>query len=346
MTRLVTVKKSDVIAFIFCLVTLNGAIGVPSANATGMCGAATTETLLANHTMNAGIVMVENDEDYLYVTYTTDNGWYLSKAHLHVADSLAGIPVTREGSPKAKNFSHERFYDPAARANTDTYIIPKEALSLDNNNSAIIAAHAFLVRLDGGGNVIANEAAWAQGSYFTDRGNWAMYLQYSWQPCNGDDNGISSTKASFAFSGGTNALDGDQTTCFLEYDLDLNDQKDFDHWGWSNGPLTPGSYVFDIYAAASHCDVAQGTLVGTLAVDYAGSAATVTYQMYPPYTLVETHLYLGSDYLPKTHGEYTIAPGQYPSLHRELANVHEDIYKINNLSGDIYVAAHGTVAGF
>ncbi|ADE15573.1 hypothetical protein Nhal_2488 [Nitrosococcus halophilus Nc 4] len=157
---------------------------------------------------------------------------------------------------------------------------------------------------------------------------------------------MSSFVVFFLHRNSLNAIDGYEATCFLEYDLNQDGQNDFNRWGWSNGPLAPGSYTFDLYAAAGQCDLTKGTLIGTLTVEYDGLAATVTYHVNPPYTLVETHLYIGSDYLPKNNGEYTVAPGQYPNIHSELANVYEDIYMVTNLSGDIYVVAHGTVAGF
>ena len=65
-----------------------------------------------------------------------------------------------------------------------------------------------------------------------------------------------------------------------------------------------------------------------------------------PYNLVETHLYVGSEPLATDGNEnYTVAPGQYPTIHDELANVSSDSYTVT-VSGDIYVVAHATVAGF
>ena len=111
-------------------------------------------------------------------------------------------------------------------------------------------------------------------------------------------------------------------------------------WGWTNGPLGPGSYEFPIYASAAKCNISKGTLVGTLTVDYDGSTATVTYTMNAGFTMDETQLYVGSDILPKKNGDYTVSPGQYPYQHVPVVDPTTDTYTISGLSGPIYVVAH------
>ena len=93
--------------------------------------------------------------------------------------------------------------------------------------------------------------------------------------------------------------------------------------------------------------------VGSVTVNYDGSSATVTYTTSGtnaasglPYTMVETQLYVGSEILPRNNGEFTVAPGQYTKIHGELSNVTSDTFTVSGLSGDIYVVAHATVAGF
>jgi hypothetical protein len=108
------------------------------------------------------------------------------------------------------------------------------------------------------------------------------------------------TETAFAFG-------GDYATCFLDIDNDGDGEGDFSRWGWTNGPLPAGSYEFDIYAAAGQCDLS-------------------------PYSLAETHVYVGNDILPQDNkGGYTVAPGQYQM--------------VTGLSGDIYVVAHASVYG-
>ncbi len=131
------------------------------------------------------------------------------------------------------------------------------------------------------------------------------------------------------------AYGGDYATCFLS--------MGFRSWGWTNGPLGPGSYKFEIWAGAAQCDLSKGTLVGNLTIDYDGSTATVTYTMDAGWKMTNTQLYVGSDPLPiDKKGDYTVAPGQYPYQHTGI-DATSDTYTEVGLSGDIYVVAHADV---
>lgn len=156
-------------------------------------------------------------------------------------------------------------------------------------------------------------------------------------------------ETAFAFGGGTNEIDDDTTHSFLDIDEDGNGKGDFRRWGWSIGQLGPGSYEFDIYAGAGQSDIAKGTLVGMLFVDYDGSTATVTYYIDPGYGLKETHLYVGNEILPRNvkgkKGNYTVSPGQYPLIHEKPEGAAEDTFEIP-VSGDIYIVAHAVVCGY
>ncbi len=137
------------------------------------------------------------------------------------------------------------------------------------------------------------------------------------------------------------AWGGDDAHCFSEYGLN--------NWGWSNGPLSPGSYEFEIHAGVGKqkdCPPpTEETLVGTLTVDYDGSTAIVAYNMDTGFTMKATHLYVGNDPLPTKNGKYTTAPGNYPYKHDPLNDVTTNTYTVTGLSGDIYVVAHAVVCG-
>jgi len=136
------------------------------------------------------------------------------------------------------------------------------------------------------------------------------------------------------------AYHADYAMCFL----DLG----FTKWGWTNGPLVgPGYYEFELWAGAAHCDTSNGRLVGQVTVDYDGSTAVVTYNMYEGNWMTATHLYVGNNRLPTDRkGSETVKPGQYPYKHDPLDNVTTDSYTVNDLSGDIYVVAHAVVYWF
>lgn len=96
---------------------------------------------------------------------------------------------------------------------------------------------------------------------------------------------------------------GDEEICFI---------PTFGNWGWTN-PIGPGTYEWELWAAAGQCDTSKGTLVGTVTVVYgADGVVTVTFNVDPPYSLEETHVYVGYDQFPKDRrGRPTVAPGQY-----------------------------------
>jgi hypothetical protein len=127
---------------------------------------------------------------------------------------------------------------------------------------------------------------------------------------------------------------GGNNTCFI----DLG----FDNWGWTNGPLGPGTYVMELWAGAGQCDTSKGALVGTVTVVYNGSSVTVTYDLFSEECwLTETHLYVGSTPTPLKKGVPTVAPGQYPYQH-ELDEASSDSFTVS-ASGNIYVIAHAVV---
>jgi hypothetical protein len=89
------------------------------------------------------------------------------------------------------------------------------------------------------------------------------------------------------------------------------------NWGWTNGPLSEGNYVFDLWAGAGQNNISKGTLVGMVYVNYTGGCVNVTYVTYPGYYIGETHLWVGYTPLPEIwrKGYFvgnTSAPGQFP----------------------------------
>ncbi|EDP70549.1 hypothetical protein FBALC1_07318 [Flavobacteriales bacterium ALC-1] len=109
------------------------------------------------------------------------------------------------------------------------------------------------------------------------------------------------------------------------------DQAGFSRWGWNIGPLTAGTYTYDVYAGAGQCDITNGALAGTVTITYDGTNVSAVYDLLDGYTNTETHLYAGVAPFPtKRNGSYTVAPGQY--------SVQDD------LDGEaIYVIAHSVV---
>ncbi|MFH5836460.1 SdrD B-like domain-containing protein [Proteiniclasticum sp. C24MP] len=120
------------------------------------------------------------------------------------------------------------------------------------------------------------------------------------------------------------------------------------NWGWTNGPLPEGKYVFTVYTGAGLNDVTKALDAGRLYVTYLDGKVTFRYEMNKGFSLMEVHLYAGEDELPeKKTGKTTVTvadPGQFPfkPLVPDQATVFEYTPK-DKFSGDIYIAAHSVV---
>ena len=135
-------------------------------------GCEKTVTLFAGQTIDAGVVTVTSDADFVYVTYTTANGWYLTQTHLYVGE-CGSIPVTGSGNPQPGQFPYKTMHN---KVTTYTYTIPVSRLGADG--CGCIAAHAVVVKLNASGQVIQTETAWGNGPRINPTGNWATRFEY------------------------------------------------------------------------------------------------------------------------------------------------------------------------
>ena len=99
--------------------------------------------LIAGKHYDAGDVEVWNDEDNLYVTFNTSDGWEMGVSHLHVATSLDGIPQ-KKGNPPPGQFDYGTDHDP--KVTEFTYQIE---LDWDTGTELYIAAHAEVCKIMG-----------------------------------------------------------------------------------------------------------------------------------------------------------------------------------------------------
>ncbi|MEY1640182.1 hypothetical protein [Tenuifilum osseticum] len=282
------------------------------------CGTPTVVMLTAGQHIDAGTVTVGNDANFLYVTYTSANGYLINETHLYVGPK-SGVPVNKKGNPQIGQFPYgETFTTPV---NEVTY----QFNLADFDDCFIVAAHAVVSKYDGT-TIVDQQTAWGAGNQFIVSGSWAMYFDYCKQECTNDPEPVYVQETAFAY--GYN-----YATCFLDWG--------FSRWGWSNA-INEGNYSFEIWAAAGQCDLSKGTLVGNLLVNYANGVATVTYSMNQGFVMLENHLYVGANRLPLKNGVETVAPGQYPIVVGNLSTT-STTYTINNLSGPIYVVAHAVV---
>ncbi len=116
-------------------------------------GAPVTFGFWAGRHINAGNLLVSNDEQNLYITFKTTGNWWLQLTHLHIATTLGGVP-NRNGTPVPGHFQYKTTHNP--RVQTFTYTIPK---TWAEGQNLVIAAHAEVVLLDANGRVIQSETA-------------------------------------------------------------------------------------------------------------------------------------------------------------------------------------------
>jgi len=96
--------------------------------------------LIAGQHIDAGDVLVWNDDDNLYVKYLiTDPDWCLTEYHLHVANDPNDIPQTKKNNPIPGKFDYKKEFESCV-SETDIIEIPLEWESSD----VYVAAHAAL----------------------------------------------------------------------------------------------------------------------------------------------------------------------------------------------------------
>ncbi|MFH7326497.1 hypothetical protein [Desulfurivibrio sp. C05AmB] len=125
------------------------------------------------------------------------------------------------------------------------------------------------------------------------------------------------------------------------------------NWGWTNAFATTDDFpvVMDLIAGAGQNILANGTVVGTVEVDYDAGCVTVTYaidntipELEFEYTLLEAHLWVGTDMLPKDRRDrYISSPGQLGVSPEIAADGLSAEATVCGIEEDFWVAAHAVV---
>ena len=137
------------------------------------CGQVASVNLIAGQFTNVGSVSVGNDNDSIYVTYTTTGQWRMRQLHLYVG-KCSMIPITKSGNPIPGQFPYTKRFG-SYSATTYTFSFPRTMF----DSCFCVAAHAEVARANGSGA----ETAWGQGTRFVKKGNWGMYFSACKQPC-------------------------------------------------------------------------------------------------------------------------------------------------------------------
>ncbi len=290
--------------------------------------------LYAGQHLDAGTVTVQVEGDHLAVTYDLTGIWYLDEAHLWIGTDLADMPHNRSGNPVFGHFPYKTGDDLLEMPTQHhTFEVALEDLAFacwQEDADFLAVAHAAVFE-DGDGDGQRDcleaddhghctewdegETAMGEGTDLPDATRWGWSFGFGLTCACAE--AYEGCETAFSFDG-TAMTD---STCFEEYDVH--------RWGWTNGPIAYGTYTWDLYAGAAHCDVESATLVGTVDVVYDEGTVTSTFVPAEGWTFDETHTYAGAEPLPTTDdGRYTVAPGRYETL--------SDEYPL----GDIYVIHH------
>lgn len=149
--------------------TINNPIVIQS------CGQVTTVDFMAGQHINVGSVVVSNDAQNLFVTYTSTDGWKIKQTHLYVG-ACELMPVNGGGNPQVGKFPYSTSHDPMVT--TFVYTIPLTSLP----SCICVAAHAEVVKVNASGVIIDSQTAWGKGDSFS-KGSWAMRFEYCKQTC-------------------------------------------------------------------------------------------------------------------------------------------------------------------
>jgi len=138
------------------------------------CYTSDSTALYVGQTIPVGYVLFTNDDEFLYVTYHTTDGWYLGSTKLYVGE-LSNLPVNGGGNPVLGQFPYQQDHD--LSVSDFTYTIPLTGLP----SCYILATYADVYKNDGG--IVLSEGAWGFGTEFPDASQWGWYYDYCTQVC-------------------------------------------------------------------------------------------------------------------------------------------------------------------
>lgn len=307
--------------------------------AAGTVCSAIDNTVDTSSTCGAGATGV------MSVTYQTTGGWQLKRARMAVGTGLEDIPTNRRGKAKLHEFPFDS--GNISGATSHTFAVPLCLLGLDGALDSCdpvlshVSNEAELRRPKNKPGKFEEKMAWGDGELLGRRWRHGKYYTMALECVSDDPPPPPLEGCETAFAHGPGA------TCFLGADLDGNGVDDgFANWGWTNGPIAPGtSTSWPVYAAVGGCDPSRGELVGNLSVVYSGESAVLTFERVGDVLLDEEQIHVGGEPLPRdAAGEYTINLSDFDVV-ADHGGVTTSSHTITDLSGSIYVSYHAIACG-
>lgn len=254
----VTLPLSIPIAFLACAdgdipLGLSGTTGDSPASYSAAVPFVTD--LIAGRHLDAGDVLVWNDDAMLYVRYNVEvDDLCLHQTHLHVATSLEHIPQTRKGNPIPGHFQRKTIHDCLGEFTYEFDLVWEPGTEL------FLAAHA---------DVSNGEGAWAAGDDFPGQ-NWATYFTFTIPdppPAELPSIGPAVRHRSFANT--------DADEIFLGAGTLDEDGRVAENFGTERSWAAQNEITFS-YEPGDPGDATDDRLISEVVLDPAGSAQTVT----------------------------------------------------------------------
>jgi hypothetical protein len=298
-----------------------------------------------DNTVNTASTCGAGATGVMNVTYTTTGGWQLKRARMAMGTGLEDIPTNRRGKAKLQLFPFDS--GNITGATSHTFAVPLCLLGLDGADDACdpVLAHisneAELRKPKGKPGKFEEKKAWGDGELLGRRWRQGKYYTMALE-CVSDDPPpppLEGCETAYAH--------GPAATCFLGADFNGDQQDDgFSNWGWTNGPIAPGtSGSWPVYAAVGGCDPSAGELVGNLAVSYSGGTATLTFERVGTVLLDEEQIHIGSEPLPREDGgDYSINLADF-GVAVDHTGATTSSHTVGGLSGPIYVSYHAVACG-
>lgn len=132
------------------------------------------DQLIAGQIYLCGLVNTKIVGNDMVITYSTDNGWEITKTHLFIG-RFDDIPTNQPGNPRIGQFPYKS--TEAAGTTQVIWTIPLNSLILETDNSGYVAAHADVSLFDSSGNQVQSETAWGNGDPLPGN-SWAMAFHF------------------------------------------------------------------------------------------------------------------------------------------------------------------------
>jgi hypothetical protein len=132
--------------------------------------------LIAKRNVDVGDLVITNDEEFLYVTYSLEDDWYVRSARMFIGD-VNDMPINRGGNPIIGHFPIKEHFN--CETSSFTYTFELSELP----ECYVIAVHSSVKKIVNGQRVFTS-GCWSYGTKFNPRKRWGWYSEYCTQYCN------------------------------------------------------------------------------------------------------------------------------------------------------------------